>query len=71
MVQIKIGITEQLKAQLRQESKDKGLSMSECVRKRLSDSFSLEQAFNEKNTRDEQQFYQSNYKRQEKNDKTI
>ena len=48
MVQIKIGITEQMKPQLRQEAKDTGLSMSECVRKRLSDSFELENAFYKK-----------------------
>ena len=43
MVQIKIGITEQMKAQLRQEAKDTGLSMSECVRMRLTKSYKLEE----------------------------
>ena len=43
MVQIKIGITEQMKAQLWQEAKDTGLSMSEIVRIRLTKSYKLEE----------------------------
>lgn len=39
MVQIKIGVTEQIEVQLRQEAKDRGLSISEIVRQKITESY--------------------------------
>lgn len=61
MVTVKIYITEQMKAQLQTEAKDKTISIAAVVRQRLTKSYESE----------EQQFYQSNYKRQENNDRSI